>query len=180
MLRPDRRLSTRTLEECTMLRRRFTVAAVTLALVAAVQWMPTACAAQEEYIELLRSDLKADKTAIMTAAMQFTPQQAEIFWPIYREYDLELSKLGDALIALVKDYAANFQQMTPASAKDLTGRLFKIEKGRIELRQKYYGKFEKAMDPVVAARFVQVERQIGLLIDTQIAAEIPLIEKPAQ
>jgi hypothetical protein len=35
----------------------------------------------------------------------------------------------------------------------------------------------KALDPIIAAKFVQVERTIGLLIDLQISAELPLMER---
>lgn len=61
--------------------------------------------AQEAYIELLRSDIRAKKVAIITEVMQFADAQARAFWPVYREYDLELSKIGDARVELIKDYA---------------------------------------------------------------------------
>ena len=122
-------------------------------------------------VELLRSDLKTEKKAILTAAMDFTPEQSEIFWPIYREYDLELSKLGDGLIALVKDYAANYEQMTDVKAKELTERSFKLEEQRLKLRQTYTKKFEKAMDTVTAARFAQVERQLVRISNVAIGGQ---------
>lgn len=40
------------------------------------------------YVELLRADVNAKKTAIYTDIMQFNDEQAAKFWPIYREYDL--------------------------------------------------------------------------------------------
>ena len=62
----------------------------------------TTAFSQEQYLELLRSDLKKEKVAILTEAMEFTPSQSETFWPIYREYDLKLSKIGDRRIAAIK------------------------------------------------------------------------------
>src|SRR5262249_30442010 len=46
------------------------------------------------YAELLRSDVRAQKVAIITQVMDFTEAEDAAFWPIYREYDLEMSKLG--------------------------------------------------------------------------------------
>jgi hypothetical protein len=46
------------------------------------------------YVELLRADVKVKKTAILTELMQLNDDQAEKFWPIYREYDFELQALG--------------------------------------------------------------------------------------
>ncbi len=41
-------------------------------------------------------------------------------------------------------------------------------------------KVAKDLDPVTAARFVQVENTLNLLIDLQLAGEIPLFEKPVE
>lgn len=133
--------------------------------------------AQDDYMELLRSDLKAEKTALLTAAMGFTDQEGAIFWPIYREYELELAKIGDARLANIKDYATNYASMTDVKAKQLVDTAFKLEEDRLKLQKTYYKKVEKALSATSAARFIQVERQIGLLIDMQIASELPLIKK---
>lgn len=139
--------------------------------------MPGRASAQDEWLELLRSDIKSEKVALLTAAMQFTQEEAEVFWPIYREYDLELSKLGDARIALIKEYAANYDNLTNEKAKEIAERSMNLEEQRLKLRRSYYKKVEKALNSVEAARFMQVERQIGLLIDLQIASEMPLVKK---
>ena len=133
--------------------------------------------AQDDYMELLRSDLKAEKTALLTATMGFTDQEGTIFWPIYREYELELAKIGDARLANIKDYATNYASMTDVKAKQLVDTAFKLEEDRLKLQKTYYKKVEKALSATSAARFIQVERQIGLLIDMQIASELPLIKK---
>ena len=133
---------------------------------------------QEEYIELLRSDIKTQKVAIMTEAMQLTDEEGSVFWPIYREYDLALSKIGDQRIALIKDYAEQYGSMTDEKAKELMDRAFKIGDERLKLDKKYYKMVEKELGAIKAARFAQVENQIGLLIDLQIASEMPLVKKP--
>ena len=47
------------------------------------------------YVELLRSDVRAQKVAFITELMEFTEAEDKAFWPIYREYDVELSKIND-------------------------------------------------------------------------------------
>ena len=39
------------------------------------------------YVELLRSDVRGQKVAILTEMMDFTEQEDAKFWPIYREYE---------------------------------------------------------------------------------------------
>jgi len=132
---------------------------------------------QVSYEELLRADLKAKKVAIVTGAMQLTDAQSQIFWPIYRKYDAELTTFNDQRIALIKDYAENFDKMTDSKADTLTKEVFSLLGKRLKLQEKYYEEFSKALGPVLAAKYMQVERQINALVDLQIASELPLINK---
>jgi hypothetical protein len=130
----------------------------------------------EAYIELLRSDIKTQKVAVITEAMRFTNEGSAAFWPIHREYELELGKIIDDRIELIKDYAQNFDNLTNEKAKELARTVFDLEKRRTKLKKKYFKKIEKAVSAIVAAKFIQVENQINLLIDLQIATELPLIK----
>jgi len=132
--------------------------------------------AQEAYIELLRSDVKTKKVAIITEVMQFTSEEANAFWPVYREYDFEFSKLGDARIALIKDYAQHYKSMTDEKAKELMKEVFKLEGKRTKLKKRYFKKLDRVLASKTVAKFFQLENQINLLIDLQIASELPLIK----
>jgi hypothetical protein len=126
------------------------------------------------YAELLRSDVRAQKVAIITEVMGFTDKEDEAFWPIYREYDLEMAKLGDERVALIADYAKNYANVTDEVADRLASRALELESRRQELKGQVYQKVKKALSPLTAARFLQVEHQLLLLIDLQIAASLPI------
>jgi hypothetical protein len=126
------------------------------------------------YAELLRSDVRTLKTAILTEVMGFTATEDAAFWPIYREYDLELSKLGDERVALIADYASHYESLTDATADQLATRALALEAKRQALKQKYYERVKMALSPRTAMRFLQVEHQLLLLVDLQIAASLPV------
>ncbi len=128
----------------------------------------------DPYLELLRSDVQADKTAIMTEGMMLTTEQGDVFWPMYREYQLELSKLGDRRLASVKLYAENYEAMSDAVATQISKEWFAVQNDRLSLLKKTHEKVAKALGQGVAARFVQLENAVQMLIDVQIAAEMPL------
>ena len=146
------------------------------AIAAYAQDTTQAAANQETYLELLKSDLKTQKVAVITEAMVMTDAQSAIFWPIYRKYDAELTTLNDTRLAVIKDYAANFETMTPAKADELTNKTFGFFEDRLKLQKKYYKEFSKAMDPVLAAKYMQVERSINTVFDFQIMSQIPLVK----
>ncbi len=131
----------------------------------------------DAYVEMARSDLKTQKTAIITQAIPLTEPESAAFWPLYRQYDLELNKVNDERVALIKDYAASYQTMTDAKAQELADRMLAWDEKRVELKKAYFGKFRKVLPAVKAARLLQIENRISMLIDLQIAASVPLIEK---
>ena len=130
----------------------------------------------DKYLELLRSDLRAGKVEILTEALELTDPQAAAFWPIYRQYDAELAALGDRRVALVKRFAEKYGTMSNEDAGLFAKDWFALQKDRLKLREKYFGKIAKATNNLVAARFGQVENVLGMLIDLQIAVELPLME----
>jgi hypothetical protein len=127
-------------------------------------------------IELLRSDVRANTAEIITVMMQLDDKDSAVFWPIYREYESELAKLYDEKVAGIMDYADHYLQMTDAKADDLATRALQWEDQRTDLKKKYYGRFKKALSPITAARFLQIENQILMLVDLQVASSLPIIE----
>ena len=150
-------------------------------LAGALASLPTLASASslESEIELLRSDLKAGKVDIVKNALNVEGAKADAFWPVYRKYQLDLDKIGDKRIALIKDYAAHYDSMTDAKAKSLVNQALDLQAQRTSLLKKYYPQFEKVLGGTDAAKLVQVEHLIMAAIDLQLASEMPLIEKTA-
>jgi hypothetical protein len=151
-----------------------------LAVAALLLVLPGAASAQEEYVELLRQDIVTQKTALLTDAMALDASQSEKFWPIVREYDVERAKLADRRIALIKKYAANYETMTPDLAKDIADESMKIDGDMLKLKKDYFGKVSKALSPVEATRFLQVESFVDNLLRLQTQYELPLIQHGVQ
>ena len=130
----------------------------------------------DAYVELLRSDLRADKQAIVTYAMQLSDAESKTFWPIYKAYEAERTVLGDRMLALIKKYPDAVAVTGPDTVRTLAADFFKLEDDRVSLMKKYYQKAEKDISPRVAARWMQVEHRMWLLLQLQIASAVPLVE----
>jgi len=128
-------------------------------------------------VELLRSDVRTKKTAILTQIMQLDDDQATKFWPIYRESDFELQKLNDQKLAGIRDYAKNHDSMTDQKADQLAQLALDLESKRNDLKKAYYEKVRDQLGGVLAARFLQVENQMLMVIDLQIASQLPVVQK---
>ena len=130
----------------------------------------------DDDIALLRADVQADKTDIITKTMQFNEAQSKAFWPLYREYANEQQKIGDQRVSLIKDYAAHYDTIDDTQADAFMTRLMKFDKDNYDLRAKYYPQFKKAVGAKQAAKFFQVDNRLNLLINLQLASLIPIIK----
>jgi len=129
----------------------------------------------QAYIDLMRTNVRDQKAEIMGSVMELNAADSAKFWPIYSEYDAELAKVNDLRVANIKEYAANYSQMTDAKADELIQNALNYRKQRSELLAKYYGRVKESLGAVTAARFAQIEDQLLLIIDLQIASSLPIV-----
>lgn len=129
----------------------------------------------KEYIQLLRADVRQQKAEMMGAVMLLSAEDAAKFWPIYSDYDAQLTKLNDQRLANIQEYARTYNQMTDEKADELVKNAMAFQTQREDLLAKTYGSVKQALGATTAARFVQVEHQLLLIIDLQIASSLPVI-----
>lgn len=125
-------------------------------------------------IQLTRAVIQVERQALITQAMDLTPEEMEGFWPLYREYRLEAAKIGDRIVALIQRYAANYHALTDQTADKLVTDFVKVEQARARLKATYLPKFKKVLPAKKVARFYQLENKLDILILAEMAEQIPL------
>jgi hypothetical protein len=128
------------------------------------------------FVEMARSDLRTQKAFVLAQNMTFTEDEAVEFWPLQREYETDLNRLLDQRYELIVQFAKQYETMTDAQASELASRTFDLEAKRTDLKRTYLKKFTKIIPAVKAARFFQIENQLNMVIDLQIASSLPLIK----
>src|ERR1700757_2331589 len=129
---------------------------------------------RDAYLALMRREVRQEKAEIMGATMALNAQDAAKFWPIYSEYDSELTKLNDQRVANIKEYSQNYAQLSDEEADKLIQKSMTYQKQRAELVAQTYEKVKQALGGVTAARFAMVEHQILTIIDLQIIEGLPI------
>jgi len=136
----------------------------------------TKASVTDQEVELMRQDLRSKRKQIIAANIQMTDAEAEKFWPIYDQYAADQRKAYDIHYGLLKEYAANIDKLTDAQALSLTQRWSDSDTAKAQLRTKYFPAFEKVLGGKRAARLCQLDRMLTLMIDVQIASDVPLIK----
>ncbi len=137
---------------------------------------PQAPANLDEYVKLVRSDVQNQKSQVIGAALALSAAEGAAFWPVYKQYEAELSKIGEERFAAIKDYAANYATLTPAKATELTDRALALEEKRLALVKRALGQVRAVLPAAKAARWYQVEMALNKAVDLRLAAEIPLAQ----
>jgi hypothetical protein len=130
----------------------------------------------QSYIDLIKTDVKGEKAEIVATMMQFTPQEAATFWPIYQSYDAQVTKLGDQRVALIKEYSDNYDGMTDEKADAIMEKSFTLVAARNALLKNSYEQVKSKLGAATAARFLHVEHQLLMIIDLQGDAQLPVIK----
>ena len=152
----------------TDMRSLFITAALALGFAASAQ-------NYNDLIEVVRSDIRAEKQAIVLANMGLTEEQSAKFNPIYDEYSMSMKQHWDKRIALIKEYVSSYNTLTDEGAKSLLKRSDMLEKEALVIRNTYEKKMMKVLPVVTVARWVQIERTLGYIMNLQISSEVPLL-----
>jgi len=124
-------------------------------------------------IAVVRANMQADKTTLITTLMNFNDKDGAAFWPIYQQYEYERSRLDDRRAAVIKQYTQKYPNLTDAQAKAMADQMLDCESRLAELKRKYYKKFNKVLPALTVTKFFQIERRIDLMMDIQVEASLP-------
>ena len=130
----------------------------------------------EMMARLLRTDLASKKTEMMSKALLLTPAEGAAFWPVYKEYQVELGRFNDERQAAIKEYVQNYRTLDDAKAKELMEKSLELQEQRLSLLRKYVANMQKVLPIKLVAKFFQVESQMLRLLDLQINTELPSLE----
>ena len=130
-------------------------------------------------MQILRDKVKADKKVLVALNMGLTESQANDFWPIYSQYQKELGQINRRIRSLLESYAGDYnnRSLTNAKAQKLIDEFVSIEKAEADLKASFAPKLNKVLPAIKVARYLQIENKIRAIINFDIAAQVPLIEK---
>lgn len=123
----------------------------------------------------LEARVRTGKRAFVDAQLQLTPQEASGFWPLYEEYQSNLSTFNQRRLQIIVSYAEQFNAggMQDASATKLAKQALRLEKDEALHMERAFQKISRVLPGVKAARYLQVEAKIRSLVRYEQAAQIP-------
>jgi hypothetical protein len=129
-------------------------------------------------LELLRKDIRSQKKQLIAANLNLSDTEATKFWPVYDQYSDQQTRINDQRVALLQEYAANWKTISNDQALSLARRWADTDTATTQLRQKYVPIVAQVLTGKNTATFFQLDRRISMMIELQMASEIPLVQSP--
>ena len=125
-------------------------------------------------LALTRASIQLRRQAIITSVMDLSPTESQTFWPLYREYRLEMAKVGDRVQKLLVDYSGQYDTLTDDQAKKIMKEWLSIEKAKMDVKGKYISRFQKILPARKVMRFFQADNKLDAVLNAQLASVVPL------
>jgi len=127
-----------------------------------------------DVLEAARTQIQADRKAVVAKAMGLTDEQGAKFWPVYNEYRESMSKVDDKLFQLANNYFQNTDKITDEQSQSMLSQWMNLNAEKVNVKKSYVKKFSKAIPSNKVIRFYQVENKMDAVINYELAASIPL------
>ena len=108
--------------------------------------------------------------------IQFSDEEREKFWNMYKEYKNKRNKLNDELFELIVDYSKTYKDLSDEMSNKLTDAYLRNEQQHLDLKKSYIGKFRTILSPKKVAQFFQIENKLRSVVLSAMAETIPVIE----
>jgi len=149
-----------------------------LLVIAIVMAVPDVSAQLEDdrAVELTRSVIQAERQSIVAANLDLDEEESAVFWPLYQEYRNALEAAVSTRIDLLNEYFASYETLTDNEALALLDKHLDWEHDILKIRTAYAKKMRKMLPGRTVARFFQIENKMDLIVEYELAGEIPLIK----
>ena len=150
------------------------IAGMGLGLVLLIGFAAPAHAQAATDIELTRANIQKARQAIIAEAMTLTEDESLAFWPAYRDYRMDMARLGDRLVKVITEFVSAGAALNDEQANRLLDEYMDIKAKEVSVKKKHIGAFRKLLPAPKVTRFFQLENKLDAVVNYDLAASIPL------
>ena len=98
--------------------------------------------------------MKAHKIAYITEKLSLTPDEAQVFWPVYNEKEDKLHQLREANHPSKKQ---DFDSMSDSEIEDAVNKRFEMRQAELVIEKQYHEKFKAVLPIKKVAKLYKAE-----------------------
>ena len=135
---------------------------------------------ESEYVEMLKKDIQNESKKIVAENLSLTEEQAEIFWPLYDEYDAAYDGLVNDRVKVIEDYMMNYYGLDEETGKVLIAKSIELKQRAVNIQEEYINKMLDVLPISVVGKFFQIDNRIAAIIEIARLATVPLVREEEQ
>lgn len=108
--------------------------------------------------------LAMKKKAVILQYFRLSEAEKAAFWPIYNRYSSEMQIYEIEYFRLLASYAKGLENLPKRTVLALSERFLQNDLEIARIRKQYYRKFKKAMSPVKATEFMQLDHSFRTMV----------------
>ncbi len=106
-----------------------------------------------------RAKAEVYKIAFITEKLELTPKEAEVFWPVYNEYNAKVKALREKDRESAKAFKSLTTKPADQESDKFMNEYFTFRQQELELTRKYVSEFKKALPSYKVARLITIEQE---------------------
>ncbi len=117
---------------------------------------------------------EAQRKSFIAATIPFGKDEGDGFWPLYRDYRRDMSKLEDRRAKIAAEYVETFRTMTSGQAKSIADGYLQIDEAVVKLKREYLKKFLKFLPQTKATRVLMIDARFDSAALARLTAKMPV------
>lgn len=123
-----------------------------------------------------KEKIAAAKIAFITKELNLTPQEAQVFWPVYNQFQNEMESLNKKRKSELMNAKNNIDAMSDADVAKVIDNEFGYQQQELDLKRKYNEEFKKALSVKKVAKFWVAEQKFKLFLLKQLKEQSPPVK----
>ena len=104
-----------------------------------------------------RKEIEAMKIAFLTRTMDLSPEEAQVFWPVYNQYQDELNKLREGHRKQMMMAPEDESKITDKEAEKQVDDFIVFRQQELDIMKKYHSKFKETLPVKKVAKLYRAE-----------------------
>ena len=157
------------------------LAAIVMANLAALRMPLPALASSTGILRSHRGDRagpqppQIERKMVMSQALELTPADSQVFWPVYDKYAVELTTGGQPAGQGDHRLRGELRHHDGCGGEAAHRRFLQVPGADAQGPEESLGKFRKVLPEIKVARFLQIESKLDAMVNFAVARQIPLV-----
>jgi Spy/CpxP family protein refolding chaperone len=104
-----------------------------------------------------KEQVESMKIAYITTKLDLTPEEAQVFWPVYNQYRSELDKIREGRRKDMKSAGDDFSGMSDAELEKFVDGEVAFRQSELDVMKKYHSQFKKVLPIRKVAKLYRAE-----------------------